>query len=79
MDKIVVVGGGFGGFWSAVGARRQYALANAAAQITVIDSDGFLTMRPRLYEAFGPHLRVPLPPPVAAPGHRSRDFFRHCC
>ncbi len=62
MDKIVVVGGGFGGFWSAVGARRQYALANAAAQITVIDSDGFLTMRPRLYEAFGPHLRVPLPP-----------------
>lgn len=60
MDKIVVVGGGFGGFWSAVGARRQYALANAAANITLIDTHGYLTMRPRLYEAFGPHLRVPL-------------------
>ena len=62
MDKIVVVGGGFGGFWSVVGARRQYALANAAAKIAVIDSDGYLTMRPRLYEAFGPHVRVPLSP-----------------
>ena len=62
MDKIVVVGGGFGGFWSAVGARRQYRLQNATAQITVINPDGYLTMRPRLYEAFSPQLRVPLAP-----------------
>ena len=60
MDSIVVVGGGFGGFWSAVGARRQYRLQDAAAQITVINSDGYLTMRPRLYEAFSPQLRIPL-------------------
>lgn len=60
MEKIVIVGGGFGGFWSAVGARRQYGLQNKAAKITVINLDGYLTMRPRLYEAFGPQLRVPL-------------------
>jgi len=32
------------------------------AQITVINVDAWLTMRPRLYEAFSPDLRVPLGP-----------------
>lgn len=60
MDRIVVVGGGFAGFWSAVAARRQYGLQNKDAEVTVINPDGYLTMRPRLYEAFSPQLRVPL-------------------
>ncbi len=68
MQNIVIVGGGFGGFWSAVAARREYALQNAQAKITVINTDAYLTMRPRLYEAFSPELRVPLGPPLQSLG-----------
>lgn len=60
MKEIVVVGGGFAGFWAAVGARRELSSLHADARITVINQDPYLTLRPRLYEAFGENLRVPL-------------------
>lgn len=62
MQKILVVGGGFAGFWAAVSARRELRQHSADAQITVINKDPFLTLRPRLYEAFGDHLRLQLAP-----------------
>jgi NADH dehydrogenase len=60
MKNVIVIGGGFAGFWAAVSARRQMRLYGVAAPITVINRDPFLTLRPRLYETFGEHLRLPL-------------------
>lgn len=62
---IVVVGGGFAGFWAAMAARR---VAGSALPVTVVSREPVLAMRPRLYEA-DPHLlSVPLPPLLARAG-----------
>lgn len=60
MKKLVIAGGGFAGMWAAMVAAREVALANGAVSITLVSRDAFLTVRPRLYEAFGEHLRAPL-------------------
>ena len=57
---IVVVGGGFAGFWAAVAARR--VLAGRQTPITLISRDSVLQMRPRLYEAEPETLGVDLRP-----------------
>jgi NADH dehydrogenase len=46
--KILVVGGGFAGFWAAIAARR---VAGSAVDIALVSPEPNLEMRPRLYEA----------------------------
>ncbi len=62
MHDLVIVGGGFAGFWAALGAAHE-AIENAAeVRITVVSKDPFLTVRPRLYESNPETLRIPLAP-----------------
>jgi NADH:ubiquinone reductase (H+-translocating) len=58
-DEILIVGGGFAGFWAAVAARRVGA---DRAAITLVSRDPVLQMRPRLYEANPESLGVDLRP-----------------
>jgi NADH dehydrogenase len=54
MSRIVIVGGGFAGIWSAAGAarlRRQQGLSPNDLQIILIDPQEHMVIRPRLYEA----------------------------
>ena len=64
MENIVILGGGFAGLWAALTAAREvaHAKATAAIGITLVSRDLFLTVRPRLYEAFQEGLRAPLAP-----------------
>lgn len=58
---ILIIGGGFAGFWAAVAARR---VAGSRAQVALVSPQPYLEIRPRLYEAnpetlavdFRPHL-----------------------
>jgi NADH dehydrogenase len=47
-DKILIIGGGFAGFWAAVAARR---VAGPRAEVTLVAPEPVLEIRPRLYEA----------------------------
>jgi NADH dehydrogenase len=58
-DKILVVGGGFAGFWAAVAARR---VAGSLAEVTLLSREPVLEIRPRLYEARPETLAVALLP-----------------
>jgi NADH:ubiquinone reductase (H+-translocating) len=58
-DKIVVIGGGFAGFWAAVAARR---VAGSRAEVTLVSREPVLEIRPRLYEAKPETLAVALLP-----------------
>ena len=61
--QIVVLGGGFAGLWSAVGAARkldELGLGPADAQVTLINRDAFHCIRVRNYEAGLANVRVPL-------------------
>ncbi|WP_326835349.1 FAD-dependent oxidoreductase [Amycolatopsis rhabdoformis] len=63
MTKILIVGGGFAGVWSAASAakvRQERGLSEKDLQITVIDAGDDLVIRPRLYEAAPDRMRVPL-------------------
>ena len=60
--KILVIGGGFAGFWAAVAARR---VAGDRAEICLISPKPVLEMRPRLYEPKPETLSVPLLPLLA--------------
>lgn len=66
MQQIVIVGGGFAGFWAAMGAARVRAEADAEFAITLISRDPRLVLRPRLYEQAPDRLSVELPPLLAA-------------
>jgi NADH:ubiquinone reductase (H+-translocating) len=48
MQQILIVGGGFAGFWAAVAARR---VAGSRAGVTLVSPEPMLEIRPRLYEA----------------------------
>ncbi len=64
MQRIVVIGGGFAGLWSAIGAarrREELGLGHAELAITLVNRDGFHGIRVRNYEADLGHLRVALP------------------
>ncbi|HEU4427588.1 MAG TPA: FAD-dependent oxidoreductase, partial [Myxococcota bacterium] len=50
MQRIVVIGGGFAGFWAALGAARERADRGAQVEITLISREPELVLRPRLYE-----------------------------
>lgn len=64
-QHLVIIGGGFAGFWSAMSAARQSrALAqHDELKITLIAKEGYHTIRPRLYATIEPDLggmRIPL-------------------
>jgi NADH:ubiquinone reductase (H+-translocating) len=61
--KVLVLGGGFAGLWSAVGAARKLdELGRGAeqAEITLVDRDPFHKIRVRNYESDLTSVRVPL-------------------
>jgi len=58
-DKILIIGGGFAGFWAALAARR---VAGSQADVTLVAPEPVLEMRPRLYEARPETLAVALMP-----------------
>ncbi|KIO77511.1 hypothetical protein TH53_08690 [Pedobacter lusitanus] len=60
--KLVIIGGGFAGFWSAMSAVRQSREINREneLEIILINPDNYMTIRPRLYEVSLEGLRVPL-------------------
>jgi NADH:ubiquinone reductase (H+-translocating) len=62
MQHVVIIGGGFAGVWSALGAsamRQELGRAASDLRITLVSRDPYLTIRPRLYEADPEGLRVP--------------------
>jgi NADH dehydrogenase len=61
--QIVVLGGGFAGLWGAVGAARkldELGYGPEAAEITLVNRDGYHCIRVRNYEADLSAVRVPL-------------------
>lgn len=64
-NEIIVVGGGFAGFWAALAARR---VAGRCAEVTLVSRDPILAIRPRLYEAEPSSLGVDLRPLLTAAG-----------
>jgi NADH dehydrogenase len=58
-DRILVIGGGFAGFWAAVAARR---VAGTRADVTLVSREPLLEIRPRLYEARPETLAVDMLP-----------------
>jgi NADH dehydrogenase len=58
-DKILIIGGGFAGFWAALAARR---VAGPRAGVTLVSPEPVLEIRPRLYEARPETLAVALLP-----------------
>ncbi len=63
MQRIVIVGGGFAGLWSAAGAARrrgELGLSAADLEITLVNRDAFHGIRVRNYEADLSNVRVAL-------------------
>jgi NADH:quinone reductase (non-electrogenic) len=63
MQRIVIVGGGFAGLWSAVGAARrrgELGIPPADLEITLVNRDAFHAIRVRNYEADLSNVRVAL-------------------
>lgn len=61
--QIVVLGGGFAGLWSAVGAARkldELGYGPDVAEVTLVNRDGFHNIRVRNYEADLASVQVPL-------------------
>jgi NADH:ubiquinone reductase (H+-translocating) len=58
-NRIVIVGGGFAGFWAAVAGRR---VAPACVDVALVSRVPALEMRPRLYEAQPERLQIDLLP-----------------
>ncbi|KAJ5769520.1 hypothetical protein N7520_004079 [Penicillium odoratum] len=64
MARIVIIGAGFAGVWSALSAKRLATLVNkeSSLEIQVIAPEPSLVMRPRLYEANPSRMTHPLGP-----------------
>lgn len=62
MKNIIVLGGGFAGLWSAVGAMRALDKLGLCdqAQVTLVNRDPYHTIRVRLYESDLSPVRIPL-------------------
>ena len=65
MSRILILGGGFAGFWAALAARR---VAGSEAEVSLVSRTPVLEMRPRLYEANPETLGVDLRAPLGAAG-----------
>jgi NADH dehydrogenase len=57
--QILIIGGGFAGFWAALAARR---VAGSRADVTLVSPEPALEVRPRLYEARPETLAIDLEP-----------------
>ncbi|MES2264613.1 MAG: FAD-dependent oxidoreductase [Pseudomonadota bacterium] len=70
--KILVIGAGFAGIWSALGAARllDQAGKSAAVEIALISPEPLLHMRPRLHESEPGGMAYPLLPLLEAAGVR---------
>jgi NADH dehydrogenase len=70
--RIVIIGAGFAGTWSALGAARVLDAAgkSASVEIVVIAPEPFLHMRPRFYEVGAAQMKAPLTDLFAAVGVR---------
>ncbi len=63
MTRLVIVGGGFAGIWAAMSAAAERdRLKDTLTEILLLSRDGFLTLRPRLYEPLSKDFRVPIAP-----------------
>lgn len=63
MQRILILGGGFAGVWAAraaAQARLAHGVSPSRLEVMLVSRDGYLTIRPRLYEAKPDRLRVPL-------------------
>jgi NADH dehydrogenase len=63
MHEILIIGGGFAGVWSALGAaaaRRALGAHDSSLRIGLLTREPYLTIRPRLYESNPQDARVPL-------------------
>jgi NADH:ubiquinone reductase (H+-translocating) len=63
MKNILVLGGGFAGLWSAVGAARQldeWGISTEEIAITLVNRDAYHSIRVRNYEPDTSAIRVPL-------------------
>ncbi|MFN0029734.1 MAG: NAD(P)/FAD-dependent oxidoreductase [Acidimicrobiales bacterium] len=61
--ELLIIGGGFAGFWAAAAARRVAASPGGVPlRITLVAPEPRLVIRPRLYEAQPEHLAVDLAP-----------------
>lgn len=62
MQQVVIIGGGFAGFWSAMSAGRQRRELNKREElkITLISKDEYHSIRPRFYEADLAGTRIPI-------------------
>lgn len=60
--ELLIIGGGFAGFWSAISAIRQSKELKRSDElsITILNLDEFITIRPRLYETSLDGLRLKL-------------------
>lgn len=60
--QLLIIGGGFAGFWSALSAIRQSRelQKEEELEVTVLNMDEYMTIRPRLYEVSLEGLRVEL-------------------
>ncbi|SNR64674.1 NAD(P)/FAD-dependent oxidoreductase [Flavobacterium sp. ov086] len=60
--QLLIIGGGFAGFWSALSAIRQSRELKKEneLEVTLVNMDEYLTIRPRLYEVSLEGLRVEL-------------------
>src|SRR5262252_5636996 len=61
--RILVLGGGFAGLWSALGTARkldELGKGPDAAEVTLVNRDAFHSIRVRNYEADLTPIRVPL-------------------
>ena len=63
MNSIIVIGGGFAGLWSAIGAARkleELGIGSDQVEVTLINRDFWHGIRVRTYESDLSDLRVPL-------------------
>jgi NADH dehydrogenase len=63
VKRIVILGGGFAGLWSAVGAARkldELGVGPDAVEVTLVNRDAFHAIRVRNYEADLTSVRLPL-------------------
>lgn len=60
--QLLIIGGGYAGFWSAISAIRQSREIKKTdeLEVTLVNPDNYFTMRPRLYEVSLDGLRVEL-------------------
>ena len=68
MSHLLIIGGGYAGMWASLAAAAQADRHGGDLDITLVSRDGYLTNRPRLYEASPATLRDALEPSLDPAG-----------